>query len=139
MELNDVKKILFYDGECGFCNSTVQFILAHKKNDIYFVPLQSNFAQNTLNKKNIKINMDTLYFLKNNTIYSKSSAVLQIIKDLKFPYPLLLIGYIFPKFIRDFFYTQIANKRHKINGKYCLIPKQTDKKFFIADIINSSI
>jgi predicted DCC family thiol-disulfide oxidoreductase YuxK len=64
----DVAKniILFYDGDCGLCNSSVQFVLKHRKhNAIYFATLQSDLAKQTLNKKGIEIKLDTLYFLKN--------------------------------------------------------------------------
>lgn len=39
-------KILFYDGDCVFCNASVQFALKHrKKNSIYFSALQSELAK----------------------------------------------------------------------------------------------
>jgi predicted DCC family thiol-disulfide oxidoreductase YuxK len=135
MDLVESKnKILFYDGECGFCNSSVQFVLKNKKvNDIFFVTLQSKFAQQILNKKGIQIKLDTLYFLKNDKIYSKSSAGLQLTKELKFPYPLFLGFYIIPKFIRDFVYTSIAKRRHNIRSGFCLLPKENEKKYFLSD------
>lgn len=135
MELTDSKnKILFYDGDCGFCNSSVQIVLKNKKiDDIYFATLQSKFAINTLNKKGIEIKLDTLYYLKNETIYSKSSAALQITKDLKFPFPLFLGFYIIPRFIRDLVYTAIANRRHKIKSGFCVIPLENEKKLFLDD------
>jgi len=133
MEIEKDQKILFYDGDCGFCNSSVQFVLSHKKNDIYFATLQSNFAQQTLNSKGIDIKLDTLYYLKNNTVYSKSSAGLQISNELKFPFPLFQLFYIVPPFIRDYFYTSIAKRRHKLKAGHCVIPSETDKIFFLTD------
>lgn len=135
MDLKDSKnKILFYDGECGFCNSSVQFVLKNRKvNDIYFATLQSNFAQRKLGEQGIEIKMDTLYYLKNNKIYSKSSAALQLTKELKFPYPLFLGFAIIPKFIRDYFYSGIAKRRHKIRAGYCMLPSENEKKLFLSD------
>lgn len=133
MEIEKDQKILFYDGDCGFCNSSVQFVLSHKKNDIYFATLQSKFAQQTLNSKGIDIKLDTLYYLKNSTVYSKSSAGLQISKELKFPFPLFQLFYIVPTFIRDYIYTAIAKRRHKLKAGHCVIPSETDKIFFLTD------
>ena len=133
MELDESKKILFYDGDCGFCNSSVQFVLKHKKNNIYFVTLQSKLAEKSMSKNDITIKMDTLYFLNNNRIYSKSSAALQISKQLKFPYPLFLAFYIVPPFIRDGLYSFIAKRRHKIKNGFCLLPEAHDKKLFLTD------
>ena len=135
MGLTDSKnKILFYDGDCGFCNSSVQFVLKNKKvDDIYFATLQSKFAKKILEEKEIEIKMDTLYYLKDKKIYSKSSAGIQIIKELKFPYPLLLVFYIVPKFIRDSVYSFIAKRRHKIRAGYCMLPLENEKKLFLTD------
>jgi len=131
----DVAKniILFYDGDCGLCNSSVQFVLKHRKhNAIYFATLQSDLAKQTLNKKGIEIKLDTLYFLKNDKVYHKSTAGLRITSELKFPYPLLKVFLIIPKFIRDTVYSFIANRRHKIQNGFCLLPTELEKELFIS-------
>lgn len=124
--------IIFYDGDCGFCNSSVQFILNKKKRVFYFVALQSDFAKKILSEKDVVIEMDTIYFLKDGKLYNKSSAALQICKGLKGLYPLLFGFYIIPKFMRDPFYNFIARRRHKIRAGYCLVPLPDDKKYFIS-------
>ena len=123
MKINEsINIILFYDGECGFCNSSVQFVLNHQKtNTVYFASLQSKLAQDFLTKKGITIKLDTLYLFKNNTIYSKSSAVLCVTTELKFPFNFLVSFLIIPKFLRDFIYSQISKNRHKLNNGYCVI------------------
>ncbi|MCW3076785.1 MAG: Thiol-disulfide oxidoreductase, partial [Bacteroidetes bacterium] len=41
-ELLAKQPILLFDGECGFCNKSVQFFLKREKNKtMHFVPLQS--------------------------------------------------------------------------------------------------
>lgn len=134
MEIDVAKNIiLFYDGDCGLCNSSVQFVLKHRKhNAIYFATLQSDLAKQTLNKKGIEIKLDTLYFLKNDKVYHKSTAGLRITSELKFPYPLLKVFLIIPKFIRDTVYSFIANRRHKIQNGFCLLPTELEKELFIS-------
>lgn len=133
MILNESKKILFYDGDCGFCNSSVQFALSHQKNEIYFATLQSKFALDLLNKNGIKIELDTLYFYKNGKIYDKSSGALRLAKELKFPYNLLFAFYIVPKFLRNTVYSFIAKRRHRIKNGFCVNPSKTEKKLFLTD------
>ena len=45
MELNEIlaqQPILLFDGECGFCNKSIQFILKHEsKPKLKFAALQS--------------------------------------------------------------------------------------------------
>ncbi len=124
--------IVFYDGECGFCNTSVQFILKRRKNNsIYFAPLQSEFASKTLKKCKQDIKLDTIYFLSHKKIYQKSSAAFQMAKQLNWPYPLAVIFYIVPRFIRDGVYDFIANRRHKLRKGFCVIPNQEEQQFFI--------
>jgi predicted DCC family thiol-disulfide oxidoreductase YuxK len=130
--MND-KNILFYDGDCSFCNRAVNFVLNHKKsnNNIYFSSLQSDFAQKELKKYKINVRLDTLYYLTKNKVYNKSSASILLAKKIKFPYQLLIVFYIIPKFIRDIVYDQIAKRRQKIGKPYCVVPKEEDKKWFL--------
>jgi predicted DCC family thiol-disulfide oxidoreductase YuxK len=133
--MNNLKNnIVFYDGECGFCNSSVQFVLKNKKkHNLHFAALQSEFAENVLKTHHIEIKFDTLYFLTNNKVYSKSSGALVLSKQLKFPYSLLQVLIVVPKFIRDYFYDLIAKRRHKLRSGHCVIPSKTDKSLFITD------
>jgi predicted DCC family thiol-disulfide oxidoreductase YuxK len=124
--------ILFYDGDCGFCHSSVQFILKHRKRDFYFLPLQSATAEAIIKKHGIKIEMDTMYFLKGDKLYEKSSAALQVCRGLRGGYPLMFGFYIIPKFLRDPFYNFVARRRHRIRSGYCYLPSEEEKQFFIA-------
>jgi predicted DCC family thiol-disulfide oxidoreductase YuxK len=123
--------IVFYDGDCGFCNSSVQFILKKRKEDIHFATLQSSFAEDLLKKHDITIEMDTLYLLRNDKIYSRSNAALRICKSLKGGYPLMMGFWIIPKFIRDGVYNMIAKRRHKIRAGHCVIPTENERKLFL--------
>lgn len=126
------QRVVFYDGECGFCSTTVQFILKRRKKDIYFAPLQSDIAEKELNKRGVEIEMNTLYFLENEKLYLKSSGALRIARYLKGGYPLFYyIGIIFPKFIRDWVYDQVAKRRHKLKPDLCPLPQPEEEKFFI--------
>lgn len=125
--------IVFYDGDCGFCNSTVQLILKKRKREFHFSALQSNFAKKELSQYGILIQIDTIYFTRNGKCFERSSAALQIAKGMKGLYPLLVGFYIIPRFIRDWVYNGIAKRRHRIAKGYCAIPKEEEKKFFIKD------
>ncbi|MDA7802954.1 DUF393 domain-containing protein [Crocinitomix sp.] len=125
--------IVFYDGDCGFCNSSVQFILEKKKAVFHFLPLQSPIAQKILDEHNTTINLDTIYYLRSGKLYDRSSAALQIARGLRGGYPLFFGFYLIPKFLRDPFYNVIAKIRHKIKAGYCMIPTTEDQQYFIKD------
>jgi len=123
--------IVFYDGDCGFCNASVQFILKKRKENFFFSPLQSDFASECLNEEGITINLETIFFKRKGKTYDRSSAALRICAGLKGGYPLLQFFYIVPKFIRDWVYTLVAKRRHKIKTGYCVLPTKEEQQFFI--------
>lgn len=127
------KPIVFYDGDCGFCNKSVQFILNNETSDaIHFAPLQSEFAQSFFTSKGLPApDMSTFYFWDKTTMYSKSSGALRVINYLKFPFPLLKIGFIFPRFLRDWVYDFIAKRRHQLAAGFCALPMEKQRKRFI--------
>ncbi len=132
-EILKLDHIVFYDGECGFCNRIVKFILKYRKVDFYFIALQSKTAQDLLAKYNVKMSMNTLYLIENRKLYDKSSAGLRILKGLESFYPILFfIGNLFPKRLRDFIYMKISKYRHQIHPQSCILPRQAEQKFFIA-------
>ncbi|MBN4077542.1 DUF393 domain-containing protein [bacterium AH-315-C20] len=73
--------IIFYDGHCGFCHSSIQFVLDNRKRDFYFCALQSNYAKKVLSENKIELKMDTIYYLNNGRLHDKSTAKYKIVHD----------------------------------------------------------
>lgn len=131
-EILDLERIVFYDGECGFCNGVVNFILKKRKVDFYFIALQSTTAQAILSKYDVDIKMNTLYLIENKKLYNRSSAALRIFKNLTSFFPTIYyVGWLIPKFLRDAIYRLISKFRHRIHPQYCRTPKGEERKFFI--------
>ena len=105
--------ILFYDGDCGFCNRSVSFVLKKDKTKkIFFAKLESDFTKKTFNINNWNLpDMSTLYFVDNGVVFKKSSAILRISCYLKMPYNFLFIFKIIPKFLRDYIYEFVSKSR----------------------------
>ena len=125
--------IVFYDGDCGFCNKTIEFILRTESSKIlYFSSLQSKYAQDLFRKEKITIQLDTLYFKEGKSLYSKSSAFFKIANYLKNPYSLFkYLSPIVPRFISDSCYDLVSRNRLKIVKNYvCSIPSPEDLKRF---------
>lgn len=130
-EILKLERIVFYDGDCGFCNTSVQLILKNRKADFYFIALQSELAHKVMYLFNEEIKMNTLYLLENGKLYRKSTAAIRIAKNLRKLYPFVYyVGLIVPPFIRDWIYDQVAKRRHKIRPGYCAMPLVEEKRFF---------
>ena len=132
MKDRNYNNVVFYDGDCGFCAASVQFVLNRMKKRFYFCPLQSELAKKLLEPFNATPNLKTIYLLKDKKVYDRSSAALQIARDLKGGWPLLFGFYIVPKFMRDWVYDFIAKRRHKIKTNKCLLPAPQERELFIG-------
>lgn len=130
------KKIILFDGVCNLCNGAVQFIISHDKKDIFrFVALQSELGIGICNYIGVDQNkIDSIILYQPGVAYYyKSSAVLEIGKDLGGIYSLALIFKIFPEKFRNYIYDYIAKNRYKWYGKKesCMIPTPELKAKFL--------
>lgn len=128
--------ILFYDGDCGFCNSWVQWVLKHDRKDKFrFASLQSELGQCFLKERGMKKeNFDTVILWKPGAYYvTKSEAILKVAQLLGGKYQLLQIGKIIPKSITDPVYSWIAKRRKKLKPLACEMLSESDRKKMIGD------
>lgn len=109
------KPIIFYDGYCNLCKSSVQFVLRRDRKGIFdYIPLQE--------QKNTEIKFDqnlpeTVFLKLDNKLYKESDAVIRIlILSSRFKYPLYVL-FLIPKFIRNFIYKLISKNRYRWFGK----------------------
>ena len=121
-------RIILFDGECNLCNRWVRFIIKKERKVFFqFAALQSEVGQNLLKKFNLyRKSFNTFYLIENNQCFSQSTAFLKVIDKLKWPWPVLYLCILIPKFIRDFIYDGVAKYRIQWFGKvveknYCQI------------------
>lgn len=128
----DRGKVVLFDGVCGMCNASVDFILRQDRYEKFlFSPLQGEFAKIQVPQECEDLN--TIIYWRNGNVLRRSSAVLRILVDLGgvwvIVWPLLLI----PSFLRDLAYRVIANNRHLISKKriVCRLPSPEEKERFL--------
>ena len=127
-------KLILFDGVCNLCNGFVQFVI---KNDTLqqftFGSLQSAKAKQLLQQYGVTQNLTTVVYIDNGVVYFKSDAALRIIKQLAYPYKLLYIFIVVPKFLRNWVYGVVATYRYKVFGKKntCMVPTPELKHRFI--------
>uniref|UniRef100_UPI0039A55753 thiol-disulfide oxidoreductase DCC family protein n=1 Tax=Ornithobacterium rhinotracheale TaxID=28251 RepID=UPI0039A55753 len=82
------ERIIFFDGVCNLCDEFVQLVLKRDEGKVFkFSSLQSNFARKKLAElgENAQ-NLNTIFYLKDEKLFNQSQAVLEIAKDLGYPY-----------------------------------------------------
>ncbi|QCR33017.1 thiol-disulfide oxidoreductase DCC family protein [Lysinibacillus sp. SGAir0095] len=125
--------IILFDGECHFCDASVQFIIKRDQNKYFkFASIQSEIGQKLLEEFKIPKTIDSMIYIEGDKSYVKSTAALRICKKLdhlwKLFYPFLII----PVFLRDAVYDLIAKNRHKLGKKTeCKIPTKEELERFL--------
>jgi len=132
------KPTILFDGVCNLCNSSVDFVIRRDQNDTFqFASLQSSYARNhPLIPNDPTKNLDTVILLKDQKVYTKSSAALRIAKELNGFWPLLYLFVLIPKAFRDLVYDWVASNRYRWFGKSetCRIPTEKECSKFIDDL-----
>lgn len=132
--VDDSKYYIFYDGDCGFCDYWVHWILKRDHNDYFrFASLQSEFGQNFLVERGLKSSdFDTMILWKPSSFYlTKSEAIFSILNILGGVYKILSFAQYLPKFLSDSVYSFIASKRKSIKMKNCELPTEQERKKFV--------
>lgn len=128
-------KIILFDGVCNLCNSSVNFIIDHdKKNMFRFASLQSDSGQTLLKKFGLNNeSFDSIILIDNEKYFTRSSAVLRIVKNFPGFWKLLYIFIIVPPAVRNLLYDIIAENRYKWFGKKdsCRVPTPELKEKFL--------
>jgi len=126
MILDSNHKIILFDGVCNLCNRSVNFIISKDSKDIFrFATLQSDIGMSLMSQHGINTTKtDSVILIDTNEYHERSSAILQIVKNLSGGYALLYFFIIVPKCIRDWGYDYIAKNRYKWYGKKdsCMVP-----------------
>lgn len=125
--------IVFYDGECGFCNRSVAWIIKRDiTNEINFASIQSEFTHSFFSTRNFeKPDLSTFYFFSDGVLYNKSTAAIKLTKHFSGGWRLLRFGRIIPLFLRDYLYDMIAKRRQSISKGYCFLPSKEQRKRFL--------
>lgn len=130
------KKLILFDGICNLCNSSINYVIKHDKDDVFmFAPLQSKVGKKIINDHNIDASKTDSIILYEHSkgVSFKSTAALKIASRLGFPRNLMAIFYVIPAFIRNWVYDYIAKNRYNWFGKQdaCMIPTPELRKKFI--------
>ena len=134
------RHIIVFDGLCNLCSGFLQFVYKRERKQIFkYAWIQEESGKQIMDLLNLPgEKSDTIVLIDEGIAYTKSTAFLRISTYLKYPWPLLNIGYLLPLFIRDSIYDWVAANRYKWFGKKaaCMIPTGAIGERFLS--VNSS-
>lgn len=132
-------QVLLYDGLCGFCDSTVQFVLARDPGgSMKFSPLQGEFAAGIISQRPELQSVDSLILVDVRAggvqVRVRSAAVLGVAGYLGWPWKLASVLQLVPRPVRDWGYDLFARNRHRWFGRYdaCPLPTPEQRARFLA-------
>jgi predicted DCC family thiol-disulfide oxidoreductase YuxK len=130
--------IIFFDGVCGLCNRTVDFVLREdRERNFLFSPLQGETFRRISRNYPEKLKVNSIFVLRNipegEELLERSDAVLAILAELPRFRWLARLGQICPAPIRDFLYRMVAATRYPIWGRRdsCRLPTSEERARFL--------
>lgn len=126
--------VVYFDGVCGLCNSSVNFILARDTRGRFrLAPLQGETARRELPAEDIE-RLDTLVLQSSTRTFRRSAAVVRILWGLPGIWPCLgLLLWLIPGPLRDVGYRIVSANRLSWFGKRetCRLPTPEERERFL--------
>ncbi len=130
--------MLLYDGDCGFCAGSVQFVLGHEpaaaRARLAFAPLQGPFGSRVRSQFPELAGVDSVvwYDPQGPSVRIRSAAALAVTAHLGGPWVVLAaLGRLVPRGLRDAIYDLIARRRFEIAAPACLLPTPEERARFL--------
>ena len=122
------RRILFFDGECPFCNGWVLFLLRHDQSKtLYAARLGGNLAAQLLGPGSVSgAAAGSVVYHESGRRLERSDAILAAARNLRWPWRVLCLSRFVPRRIRDAVYDWVARRRYMLAGskKQCPIPPE---------------
>ncbi|HZT07191.1 MAG TPA: DCC1-like thiol-disulfide oxidoreductase family protein [Chloroflexota bacterium] len=126
--------IVFFDGECGLCNGTVDVLLAvDRRAVLHFAPLQGVTARELLPPLPPDEATWSIVYLDERGAFERADAVIEICRRLGGVFALAVVGRALPVPLRDGIYRAIARGRYRLFGRRatCRAPSEREHARFL--------
>ena len=136
--------ILLYDGDCGFCARSVQFLLAREGRDrsLRFATLQGPAGEAARRARPDLAGIDSVLWVEPDAegrfarVLVRSDAALRALTDLGGGWRVLAaLGRLAPRGLRDAIYDLVARHRLRLAGRAdpsCLLPTPEQRARFVG-------
>lgn len=127
--------ILVFDGSCGFCSRSVQFMLHHEhRHDLLFVTRDSELGRELRHTHGMDA-VRSMLWIEDGVAFAESGAVIKAAAYLGGWWSVSAkIGSLCPSFLLNAVYKVIAKNRQRISSNVtaCLVPTPEQRGRFLA-------
>lgn len=133
----DEPPIVFYDGDCGLCQFSVQWLIKRDPHGkLLYAPLQGETAAALFEHTGPPPQQEgeqSMLLWDQRGLASHSTGALRSMGYVGWPWKAMQVFLIVPRFIRDTVYRFIARNRYRWFGKKdaCKIPSPEERKRFL--------
>lgn len=126
--------IVLFDGVCGLCNHTVDFLLQRdKRGRLRFAPLQGKTAAQLI-PQDVRNRLDTMVYVRHDQLYYRSAAIARMLRDLGGIWGIVGFAlWLIPAPLRDIGYRCVSALRYRLFGKHesCRMPTPDERSRFL--------
>lgn len=130
-------RVILFDGVCKLCAAWSRFLIRFdKRHRFQLATVQSPQGQAILAWFDLPVDaFETLVLVEGDRYFTRSSAVIRVLWRLPFPWPVLCVGWLVPRFIRNRLYDYLAQNRYRWFGKFdaCVLPEAKDRDRFLQN------
>lgn len=126
--------LLLYDGACGFCARSVQFLLRHEgpRRDLRFASLGGATGRRIRSAHPGLMDGDSMVWYEGDRASVRSEAVLRAARYLGGVWGgLAALGRLLPPPLSDGLYRLVASHRHRLAGARCVVPTAAQRPRFL--------
>jgi predicted DCC family thiol-disulfide oxidoreductase YuxK len=133
---SDAPPVILFDGVCNLCNAWVRFVVRHDPTGIFrFAAQQSSIGQAMIEKHlSCSQQLSSVILIADNTVYTESTAVLEICARLARPWSWIAVVRVLPRGLLNICYRFIVRHRYQWFGRSdtCRVPSADIKSRFIG-------
>lgn len=144
--MNDATPVLLYDGECGLCARSVQFVLQHeaesRRSRLRFAPLEGTFGTAVRTSHPHVAHVDSVIWYEPTTtqvqlegpaiVRMRGDAALSVLRHLGGGWTWVArLGALVPRVLRDALYNLVARHRIDLAPRACVLPTPAQQHRFL--------
>ncbi len=133
--MTDIGPVVVFDGYCNLCNGWVSFIMARDaRRRFRYATLQGATGQSILRRAApLQPAGESIALVEGDRVETRSTAALNILGKLGFPWPLFRVFLLVPLPVRDAVYDFVARNRYRWFGRRstCRVPTDEERTLFL--------
>lgn len=122
--MGQYRDLILFDGTCVFCSAFARFVVRHDKHARFrFVTAHSETGQRLYEEHDLDPDlMETNIVIVDGQASLKMAAFAAAMSALGWPWKVLAILDVPPRFITDWIYDRIARNRYRFGREFCPLP-----------------